>query len=213
MGRVPGPVPGLAARRMSLSSRSAVRKAASLAGADPLARMARIRDPDCSIVVLPRRPVPELATCLAGLDPLRIGRVRIEAALPELEPVLRDALAGASLAALRADALHCATLLARLSGAGALRLRLECVEDDACRRFHADNIELRLLCTYLGPGTEWLPDPAEPSAIRRVPPLAVAVLKGRAWRRGGSPCIHRSPPIAGSGVRRLLLAVDPLPAP
>ena len=37
-------------------------------------------------------------------------------------------------------------------------LRLETTEDDGCRRFHVDRTHLRLLCTYRGPGTEWLTD-------------------------------------------------------
>ena len=37
-------------------------------------------------------------------------------------------------------------------------LRLETTATDGCRRFHIDHTHLRLLCTYRGPGTEWLPE-------------------------------------------------------
>ena len=37
-----------------------------------------------------------------------------------------------------------------------IKLQLEIVTTDMCRLFHADYYRQRLLCTYLGPGTEWL---------------------------------------------------------
>jgi hypothetical protein len=192
--------------------------AAALAGdaagysvVDSPAGLALVRRPACSLCLWPRTPEPALAALLDELDPALIGRVRIEAPLRGLAEALTEALPERRLQPLREDALSCAALLAQIAGAGAVRLRLECIADDACRRFHADNVALRLLCTYLGPGTEWLPDPAAPDRLRRMPPLAVALLKGRGWGDGGAACVHRSPPIAGLGVRRLLLAVDPLP--
>ena len=152
------------------------------------AGLARIRSRELSIVIWPRAAANPLATLLARLDPTPIGRVRIEAPLADLAAALTAALAAPHLEPLREDALAGAACLARIAGAAALRL----------------------LCTYLGPGTEWLPDPAEPRTIHAVPTLAMALLKGRA-AADGAACIHRSPPIAGRGVRRLLLAVDPLP--
>ncbi len=175
--------------------------------------LALVRRRACSLCLWPRTPEPALAALLDELDPALIGRVRIEAPLRALGDALAEAVPERRLQPLREDALTCARLLAQIAGVVAVRLRLECVVDDACRRFHADNVALRLLCTYLGPGTEWLPDPAAPDRIRRVPTIAVALLKGRAWGDGGEACVHRSPPIVGRGVRRLLLAVDPLPPP
>lgn len=187
--------------------------AAGYSAVDCPTGLALVRRPACSLCLWPRTPEPALAALLDELDPALIGRVRIEAPLRGLAQALAAALPERRLQPLREDALTCAALLARVAGAVAVRLRLECIADDACRRFHADNVALRLLCTYLGPGTEWLPDPTAPCTIRRVPTLAVALLKGRAWGDGGAACVHRSPPIAGRGVRRLLLAVDPLPPP
>lgn len=37
-------------------------------------------------------------------------------------------------------------------------LRLEAVGTDACSKFHTDMVRIRLLCTYRGPGSEWVPD-------------------------------------------------------
>ena len=44
------------------------------------------------------------------------------------------------------------------SGAGTVHLRV--ISDDSCRKFHTDGYPLRLFTTYLGRGTEWLPEKA-----------------------------------------------------
>jgi hypothetical protein len=104
-------------------------------------------------------------------------------------------------------------------------LRLETTEDDGCRRFHVDHTHLRLLCTYRGPGTEWLNDAqvdrvaqasGEPNdcIIRGGEPSQfeafwVGILKGEAYPgNAGHGLVHRSPPIAGSGQTRVLFCLD-----
>lgn len=37
-----------------------------------------------------------------------------------------------------------------------LRLRLEVIETDACRKFHMDNVTARLLMPLSGPDTQWI---------------------------------------------------------
>ena len=104
---------------------------------------------------------------------------------------------------------------------GAVRIRLEAITGPACHRWHADAVGLRLLCTYRGPGTEWLPIAGGACAARGLDPKAlpcertqvatgaVAILKGERFAgNAGFGCIHRSPP-AGPGERaRLLLCLD-----
>jgi len=82
-------------------------------------------------------------------------------------------------------------------------------------------VGLRLLCSYWGPGTEWLPlvggapaaralkADALPSEASQIATRAVAILKGEGFPgNAGFGCIHRSPP-AGPGERaRLLLCID-----
>jgi hypothetical protein len=122
--------------------------------------------------------------------------------------------------ALARDILDLATMFADLAGTGgAVRVRLEAITGPACRRWHADAVRLRMLCTYLGEGTEWLPlprgalpagalDPAAlPCAASRLPAGAVAVMKGEGFGAGAG-CVHRSPPTARPGAPRLLLCVD-----
>jgi len=101
-----------------------------------------------------------------------------------------------------------------------IEVRLEVVETDACRKFHADYVAARLVTTYRGPGTEWL-DRADSRAfaagvpmseltIRRAGTGDIVLMKGRLWAPEDA-LIHRSPPIAGTGVQRLVLAINPVP--
>ena len=99
-----------------------------------------------------------------------------------------------------------------------------------CPRFHVDRVPCRLLTTYLGVATEWLPHhnadrsrlgignqgkPDEESGImnsdkdiKYLNQGDVALLKGEAWEGNeGSGLIHRSPTL-DSNSRRLLLTID-----
>jgi hypothetical protein len=120
-------------------------------------------------------------------------------------------------------------LFADLFGSERLGLRLGTLDAPMCPRFHVDRVGVRLLCTYVGAGTEYLEDAevrreglgvaapggsvtegaARPSAVvRQVAPFSVVLLKGEAWPDNeGRGAVHRSPP--GDG-RRLLLSVDGL---
>jgi hypothetical protein len=127
--------------------------------------------------------------------------------------------------ALAVDLFDLSSLLLNLTGAPAIRSRFERVEHDGCRLFHTDKNTLRLLCTYAGAGTQWLPDAAvdrsalgkgsnaaicsNTRAVRSIRRGDVALLKGDAWPgNAGRGIVHRSPPIAKSGQSRLLLTLD-----
>ena len=172
-------------------------------------------------LVLWRRQVPsDLAALLDALPFDELPHLRFEAiAADRVGEVLAAALGprAGKLAPLLADVADLARLFARVTGSATIRLRLEAIRDDACRRFHADQVHARLLCTYRGPATEWLAardvrlaadgfvaDP-EPGAIRRLERFEVGLFAGA---RAPRPCIHRSPPLSGTGRDRLLLVVD-----
>lgn len=69
---------------------------------------------------------------------------------------------------------------------------------------------LRLLVTYAGPGTEWRV--GDDGAINGLQAGDVAILKGRLLL-DPPVVLHRSPPIAGCGIERVLLAIDPVTVP
>ncbi|MGR3503505.1 DUF1826 domain-containing protein [Pseudaestuariivita sp.] len=94
-----------------------------------------------------------------------------------------------------------------------LRLRLEAVTTNACRKFHRDAITARLVCTYRGTGTQYGTAHAggDPQEILTVPTGAPILMRGSLWRpEPDAGLLHRSPPIEGSGETRLLLVLDPL---
>ena len=114
--------------------------------------------------------------------------------------------------ALAADMTRLAAIFAAISGRERVRVRLEGVTHDSCRRFHMDAIGLRLLCTYRGEGTQWTmcgPDCAAPHQMRA---CSVALLKGSRHEPPPPPgCLHRSPPVSRLPEEkraRLLLCID-----
>ncbi len=79
-----------------------------------------------------------------------------------------------------------------------------------------------MLCTYTGPGTEWLENQgvdktrlSEPTIVNGPHQCAtsgeVVLLKGALWPGHESfGAFHRSPTMASGGKRRMLLSLDPL---
>lgn len=97
---------------------------------------------------------------------------------------------------------------ARIMEGDSIRMRLEIIETDACRKFHMDNVKARLLMPLTEPGTQWIEADAPPDGqVHHLRAGDVGLFKGRIWAE--TPAIlHRSPPIAGTGASRLLLVLD-----
>ncbi|MEL7190266.1 MAG: DUF1826 domain-containing protein [Pseudomonadota bacterium] len=100
-------------------------------------------------------------------------------------------------------------------GLGELDLRLEVVTTNSCRKWHADYVKARLITTYTGSGTQWL-DQSDADRVRqgedplRINSMSagdVGIFKGKLAT--DTPVIHRSPPIEGTGEKRLLLVLNP----
>ncbi len=101
-----------------------------------------------------------------------------------------------------------ATRFAALMGCDTVRVRLEGVTGNACRKVHADYTDLRLICTLAGPGTDYTPGDDPDAPLLRIATGAVALFKGHEFGAGHSACLHRSPPIEDSAERRLVLVID-----
>jgi hypothetical protein len=115
--------------------------------------------------------------------------------------------------ALEQDVAILARLFETVTQAAAVRLRLEHVNDNACCRHHVDAVRLRLLCTYAGPGTEWVDAAGE---NRRMPTFQGGLFKGSAYPDAAPRVLHRSPPVEHLPPRsrsHLLLCIDELEAP
>lgn len=104
----------------------------------------------------------------------------------------------------------------------AVGVRLHVLPDTMCPRFHTDRVPARLLVTYAGRGTEWLPEnlvsrPGESGPlpdqsvseadIEVLPTGGVSLLKGESWiGNEGRGLVHRSP--APGASPRLVLGLD-----
>ncbi|MAY38198.1 MULTISPECIES: DUF1826 domain-containing protein [Spongiibacter] len=109
-------------------------------------------------------------------------------------------------------------------------LRMNALRSEMCPKFHIDHVPCRLICTYTGPATEWLPHEVvdrrrldagsqglsdadsglypSPAAICQLAAGDVALLKGEQWAGNeGAGLVHRSPCVP-DGETRLLLTLD-----
>ena len=123
------------------------------------------------------------------------------------------------------DISTCCELFVKITGAQTIRLSLKVINNDACRKFHIDGYTYRLLCSYYGPGTEWVYNEnvnrkylglgennqiiKDWSAIQRINTFDIAILKGELpHQRNGKGIVHRSPPIQHTHDKRLVLRID-----
>ena len=114
------------------------------------------------------------------------------------------------------DLADLAQTFGRLIATTYIRLRLEVVETNSCRKFHLDAIRARLICTYCGTGTQYgtANGKVDPQQIFTVPTGHPMLLRGSLWPpQPASGLVHRSPPIEGTGETRLILVLDPIKDP
>lgn len=111
-------------------------------------------------------------------------------------------------------------------------LRVVPLKKAMCPRFHVDNIPVRLVNTYLGEGSDWLPLEVlqnSPNGVKgeslnrktlgqynteehvqQLNRFDVGLLKGKAWPgHEHLAAIHRSCPVAADA-KRVLLTLDPM---
>ena len=105
-----------------------------------------------------------------------------------------------------------------------IKIQIQVIHTDMCRLFHVDNIRQRLLCTYIGPGTEWLDSSnvfrdglgkgcndkivKDYEKINRAKPFEVLLLKGAKYGKSELSTVHRSPPIEKESKTRILFKID-----
>ncbi|MEM9845122.1 MAG: DUF1826 domain-containing protein, partial [Pseudomonadota bacterium] len=111
------------------------------------------------------------------------------------------------------DVAALASIFASVMQSPYLRLRLDVISTNACRKFHVDTLTARLICTYRGSGTQYgiAAQGGEPRDIWNVPTGSPMILRGTLWPAPSKPgLLHRSPPIEGTGETRLVLVLDPI---
>ena len=181
--------------------------------------LSAIHDPGCAAVIWRREPLQRFQDWIDRFDPALLPRARMV-----VQPgAVRDAvchscdMAGAPDCPERRllvdDIAALAHGFAQIMRSPYLRVRLDVVNTDACRKFHVDAVAARLICTYRGTGTQYgiSTSADDPEQVFAVPTGAPIMLRGKQWPEDPpSGLVHRSPPIAETGETRLLLVLDPI---
>ena len=174
---------------------------------------------DCAATVWHRPLPPAFQNWIEALPADNLPRARLVLRPDEVPRAVEALCAEAGLSDsperswLIEDIAGMARRFADVMRAPFLRLRLDVVTTNACRKFHVDALTARLVCTYRGTATQYgtgTPE-ADPAQIVTVPTGAPFLMRGTLWpETPGSGLRHRSPPIEGSGETRLLLVLDPI---
>ncbi len=193
--------------------------AAGVGVVDTPDELAQIQTQTCAAAIWRRQPCPEFQAWIDALDPSQLPSARLilrpEAVREAVQHVCD--IAGMEETSERIwlvdDITDLAARFANIMHAPYLRLRLDVINTNACRKFHVDAIIARLICTYRGTGTQYgvSKDGADPSQVFTVATTAPMVMHGTRWPEAPrSGFVHRSPPIAGTGETRLVLVLDPI---
>ena len=141
----------------------------------------------------------------------------------QLRSQRRRALTDGGIDELVDDVDRLVRVFAKVAKTKTVFVKLEVLADDGCVFWHQDSVPFRLVATYRGPCTEWVPPDCskEPCAVASLIPSTregshhdVALFKGRGESRKGSSLlghpgiVHRSPRISGSGIQRVVLILD-----
>lgn len=108
-----------------------------------------------------RQPLSGFQSWIDHLDPGSLPRARV-ILRPHLVPETVESLcsavdipAGPESRRLVDDMSALADTFSGITDAPFLRLRLDAVKTNSCRRFHIDAVTTRLICTYPGTGTQY----------------------------------------------------------
>ena len=186
-----------------------------------LADLVEIFDPGVQVCTWRRESDPGIEAYLSQLHQTSELQ-RIETLSPALPPKLEGLPEGPGRAALIADLSLLRDVVSELLGCVAVGLRFARIGRAMCPGWHSDRTGIRLVCTYQGPGTQWLDDQsvdrrdlqsdnAENGDFVEARPGEIVLLKGSLWQ-GNDKCgaIHRSPDLGPAEPLRTLVTLDPL---
>ncbi|MEM6618154.1 MAG: DUF1826 domain-containing protein [Pseudomonadota bacterium] len=181
--------------------------------------LAAIKNPGSSAVIWKRKALPRFQNWIDAVAPAKLprGRVIVPPAMVRQAVTKLASRAGLDSCQERAmltdDIVNLAAVFARIMDTPYLRLRLDVIKNNACRKFHIDAVTARLICTYRGHATQYGNGAMgeDPDRIHEVPAGSPMILRGTTWPSEAKPgLLHRSPPIEGTGETRLVLVLDPI---
>jgi hypothetical protein len=182
-----------------------------------------ITDPRVDLAIQERQLADDVKAWLEDVPTEAFPRGRVLIHIGDIDVVLTAMMQAAGTPddpradGFRTDVAFLARTFATIAQIDIVDVRLEVISHDACWRFHRDLVEMRLLTTYRGPSTQIVPVSHGADALRvqqdydgpvsDLPPHAVAIFKGGNMG-SGKGVVHRSPPIAGSGIHRFVLCIN-----
>ncbi len=214
-----GPVLGSVSTRGDAAARSTPPN-------DPVRTVTRLGDldaafdPDIEAVILQRK-LPSFATSTLNVVASQPeAKFRLSTSIREIDDGVDGLLHNLGFAYgpardwMAEDVADLSKQFMRVLSIESIALRGEVVRDDACRKFHRDAVQARMICTYKGPGTLYgvATSSKEPGRIEIAPTGCPIFLKGKAWPGGSQGVVaHRSPPIEGTGESRLVIVINEAP--
>ena len=187
-----------------------------------------IQFPETNLALWYREEQPDISHEIERLEAYSLADEKHESSFVSFESDLTRVFTSQGLDPkafdnLRADAQQLMSLFQRISQPHELRFRLVTTDQDDCRRFHLDRVNMRLITTYQGPGTEYLKEHELDRLAERnggtnedimklgtsshFPTHAVGIMKGDP-RNHGKGLVHRSPAISATGIVRVLFCLD-----
>ena len=185
-------------------------------------RLSSIKDKFCNAIILQRNMPENVKSWIntLGTKKLPSGRVTLKredfsSAVQQLCEIAEMPV-GIEREWFEADISALAAHFSKILKSKYIRLRLDVVTTDACRKFHVDAVQARLICTYKGLGTQIgnLNEDGEVVSVKQLETGVPMVLRGTLWPRNAkAKLVHRSPPIEKLGEERLLLILDAVDDP
>ena len=182
-----------------------------------------IRQPATSLILWQREIPNEVQSWLGKLTKVPADDIRFTVEPEAFEEIFNPMLANLPLPKGRGalwlieDMGALVRAFADVTGTARVEVRLEWIDGDGCWKFHKDYVSYRLVATYDGAGTEWVPPAYAAQALAHQRtysgPLEklfagdVAIFKGcRNDPEGG--IVHRSPALSTRGGKRLFLCLN-----
>lgn len=178
-----------------------------------------IESADCAAAIWQRTPLPVFQEWVDALTPDTLPRARLILRPSDAGDAMTDLFDSYALphcdkrSTLVDDVAALAQLFGNVMQTPFIRLRLDVINTNACRKFHTDVITARLLCTYRGTGTQYGVSlrGKDPDRVFTAATGSPIILRGKLWPAPAAPdLVHRSPPIQGTGETRLVLVLDPV---
>lgn len=181
-----------------------------------------ISEPGVSAAIWHRTPTAGFQTWIDQLAPGQLPALRIVTPPERVRDVVEMACDAANTPdcaerdQLISDVVELSKLFNAVMKAPYLRVRLDVVDNNACRKFHIDHVVARLICTFRGHATQYglREETGDPKIVHEAPLGSPIFLRGERWPNDvRSKIVHRSPPIAGTGETRLVLVFDAMEKP